>query len=127
MTNHHPSNHQMKIGFSAVVRTEQTRQIGTFAKIADAIARMGARIGAVDVHRVSQKSSLRDISIDVTDEEHLGRVLDEIGKIEGTRIVEVSDRTFLAHLGGKIEVVGRIPVNNRDALSRVYTPGVARV
>jgi malate dehydrogenase (oxaloacetate-decarboxylating) len=117
----------MKIGFSAIVRVEQTRQIGTFAKIADAIARAGGRIGAVDVHRVSQKAALRDISIDVTDEDHLQRVLDEIARVEGTRIVDVSDRTFLAHLGGKIEVVGRIPVNNRDALSRVYTPGVARV
>ena len=121
------TNNQMKIGFSAIVRVEQARQIGTFAKIADAIARAGGRIGAVDVHRVSQKSALRDISVDVTDEGHLQRVLDEIAKVEGTRIVDVSDRTFLAHLGGKIEVAGRIPVNNRDALSRVYTPGVARV
>ena len=120
-------NYQVKIGFSAIVRVEQTRQIGTFAKIADAIAREGGRIGAVDVHRISQKAALRDISIDVTDEDHLGRVLAEISKIDGTRIVDVSDRTFLAHLGGKIEVKPRIAVNNRDALSRVYTPGVARV
>jgi malate dehydrogenase (oxaloacetate-decarboxylating) len=121
------SNNQMKIGFSAIIRIEQARQIGTFAKIADAIARAGGRIGAVDVHRVSQKAALRDVSVDVGDEDHLQRVLDEIGKVDGIRIVDVSDRTFLAHLGGKIEVVGRIPVNNRDALSRVYTPGVARV
>src|SRR5579859_3872310 len=121
------SNNQMKIGFSAIVRIEQTRQIGTFAKIADAIARAGGRIGAVDVHRVSQKAALRDVSVDVSDEDHLQRVLDEIGKVDGIRIVDVSDRTFLAHLGGKIEVLGRIPLNNRDALSRVYTPGVARV
>jgi malate dehydrogenase (oxaloacetate-decarboxylating) len=121
------SNNQMKIGFSAIVRVEQTRQIGTFAKVADAIARAGGRIGAVDVHRVNRQSAMRDISVDVTDEDHLQRVLDEIAKVDGIRIVDVSDQTFLAHLGGKIEVVGRISVNNRDALSRVYTPGVARV
>ncbi len=121
------SENKMKIGFSAVIRIEQTRLIGTFAKIADAIARSGGRIGAVDVHRVSQRSAMRDVTVDVTDEDHLKRVLDEIGAVEGIHIVDVSDQTFLAHLGGKIEVVGRIPVNNRDALSRVYTPGVARV
>ncbi len=117
----------MKIGFTAVVRVEQTRQIGTFAKIAEAIARVGGRIGAVDVHRVGRNSALRDITVDVSDEEHLARVLDEIRAVDGIRIVDVSDRTFLDHLGGKIEVVGRIPINSRDALSRVYTPGVARV
>lgn len=117
----------MKIGFSAVVRIEATTQLGTFAKVAEAIAATGGRIGAVDVHRVSRKSAIRDISIDVTDEDHLRLVLEALGRVPGIRVVHVSDRTFLAHLGGKIEVVPRIPVNNRDALSRVYTPGVARV
>jgi malate dehydrogenase (oxaloacetate-decarboxylating) len=123
----HASAHDMKIGFSATIRVEQVRRIGTFAKVAEAIAQSGGRIGAVDVHRVNQKTALRDISVDVTDEDHLQRVLDAIRAVEGTRIVDTSDRTFLDHLGGKIEVVGRIPVNSRDALSRVYTPGVARV
>jgi malate dehydrogenase (oxaloacetate-decarboxylating) len=118
---------QMKIGFSAVVRIEQTSQIGTFAKVAAAIAQTGGRIGAVDVHRANRKSAIRDIAIDVTDEEHLQRVLDALRTIAGIRMFGVSDDTFLAHLGGKIDVVGRVPVNNRDGLSRVYTPGVARV
>jgi len=117
----------MKIGFTAVVRVEQSRQIGTFAKIADAIARTGGRIGAVDVSQATRHSAVRDITIEVGDEDHLKRVVAEIAAIEGTHVVDVSDRTFLAHLGGKIEVLGRIPLNNRDALSRVYTPGVARV
>ena len=117
----------MKIGFSAVIRVEQTRQIGTFAKIADAIARTGGRIGAVDVSQATRRSAVRDITVEVGDEDHLKRVVAEIAAIEGTHVVDVSDRTFLAHLGGKIEVLGRIPLNNRDALSRVYTPGVARV
>jgi malate dehydrogenase (oxaloacetate-decarboxylating) len=120
-------NERLQIGFSAVVRIEATTQIGTFAKVAEAIAQTGGRIGAVDVHRVSRKSAIRDITIDVADESHLQRILDALKVIEGIRIVNVSDQTFLAHLGGKIEVVPRIPVNNRDALSRVYTPGVARV
>jgi len=117
----------MKIGFSTVVRIEQSTQIGTFAKVAEAIAQAGGRIGAVDVNRVGRKAAIRDITIDVTDEDHLARIVDLLVKIEGVRVINVSDQTFLAHLGGKIEVVGRQPVKSRDALSRVYTPGVARV
>ncbi|HLZ10697.1 MAG TPA: NADP-dependent malic enzyme, partial [Chloroflexota bacterium] len=36
-------------------------------------------------------------------------------------------RTFLRHLGGKIEVRSKIPVKTRDDLTMAYTPGVARV
>src|SRR5579863_1371125 len=118
---------RMKIGFSAIVRIEATTQLGTFAKVADAIATAGGRIGAVDVHRVGRKSAFRDISIDVTDESQLDAVIEALKRIDGIRVVNVSDQTFLAHLGGKIEVVPRIPVSSRDALSRVYTPGVARI
>ncbi|HLJ84478.1 MAG TPA: NAD-dependent malic enzyme [Candidatus Eremiobacteraceae bacterium] len=118
---------QMKIGFSTIVRIEQITALGTFAHVAQVIAEMGGRIGAVDVYRVGKKTVLRDISIDVQDEDHLAIVVAAIGKIEGVRVVNVSDRTFLAHLGGKIEITPRMPVTNREILSRVYTPGVARV
>ncbi|MBC5826295.1 MAG: NAD-dependent malic enzyme, partial [Candidatus Eremiobacteraeota bacterium] len=118
---------QLRIGFSTVVRIEQPTALGTFAHIASAIAQAGGRIGAVDVNRVSRKSVIRDISIDVSDEEQLGSVLAALSAVAGIRIVHVSDPTFLAHIGGKIEVVPRMPVNNREILSRVYTPGVARV
>ena len=43
------------------------------------------------------------------------------------RVIDVSDRTFLIHLGGKIEVVSKIPLKTRADLSMAYTPGVARV
>ena len=118
---------QLKIGFSAIVRVDAPTQLGTFAHVAALIAEAGGRIGAVDVNRVSRKRAIRDISIDVADEDQLNAIVSELGKIEGVRVVNVSDRTFLAHLGGKIEVNPRMPVNNREALSRVYTPGVARV
>jgi malate dehydrogenase (oxaloacetate-decarboxylating) len=118
---------RLKIGFTSIVRIEAPTQLGTFAKIAAVIADLGGRIGAVDVHRIGTKRAIRDISIDVADEDQLDAVVAAIATIDGVRVVNVSDRTFLAHLGGKIEVVPRIPVNNREVLSRVYTPGVARV
>jgi malate dehydrogenase (oxaloacetate-decarboxylating) len=117
----------MKIGFSTIVRIEQITALGTFANVAHAIAESGGRIGAVDVNRVGKKTVLRDISIDVQDEDHLHAVVAALRSVGGVRVINVSDRTFLAHLGGKIEVVPRMPVNNREILSRVYTPGVARV
>jgi malate dehydrogenase (oxaloacetate-decarboxylating) len=117
----------MKIGFSTIVRIEQITALGTFANVAHAIAESGGRIGAVDVNRVGKKTVLRDISIDVQDEDHLHAVVAGLRTVGGVRVINVSDRTFLAHLGGKIEVVPRMPVNNREILSRVYTPGVARV
>jgi malate dehydrogenase (oxaloacetate-decarboxylating) len=117
----------MKIGFSTIVRIEQITALGTFANVAHAIAESGGRIGAVDVNRVGKKTVLRDISIDVQDEDHLHVVVAALRNVGGVRVINVSDRTFLAHLGGKIEVVPRMPVNNREILSRVYTPGVARV
>jgi len=120
-------SHQMKIGFSTIVRIEQITALGTFANVAHAIAESGGRIGAVDVNRVGKKTVLRDISIDVQDEDHLHVVVAALRNVGGVRVINVSDRTFLAHLGGKIEVVPRMPVNNREILSRVYTPGVARV
>src|SRR5450755_236152 len=117
----------MKIGFSTIVRIEQTTALGTFANVAQTIAQTGGRIGAVDVHRVGKKTVLRDISIDVQGDDHLATVIAALRLVDGVRVVNVSDRTFLAHLGGKIEVTPRMPVNNREILSRVYTPGVARV
>jgi len=117
----------MKIGFSSIVRIEQITALGTFANVAHAIAETGGRIGAVDVNRVGKKTVLRDISIDVQDDDHLLAVVAALRNVDGVRVINVSDRTFLAHLGGKIEVVPRMPVNNREILSRVYTPGVARV
>jgi malate dehydrogenase (oxaloacetate-decarboxylating) len=117
----------LKIAFSSIVRIEAPTALGTFASIAAAIADAGARIGAVDVSRVGTKRAIRDISIDVSDEDHLHKVVADIAKIEGVRIIHVTDRTFLAHLGGKIEVNPKIAVTNREILSRVYTPGVARV
>ena len=117
----------LKIGFSSIVRIEAPTTIGTFAHIASAIAEAGGRIGAVDVSRVGMKRAIRDISIDVADEDHLHKVVEAISRIDGVRVMHLTDRTFLAHLGGKIEINPKIPVTNREILSRVYTPGVARV
>src|SRR5438477_274607 len=70
---------------------------------------------------------VRDITVAAHDEPHARRIQERVGGLPGVKVVNVSDRTFLLHLGGKIEVVSRVPVKTRDDLSMVYTPGVARV
>lgn len=82
---------------------------------------------AIDVIQASGHITVRDITITVTDSVDIGKITDAVKNLKGVRLVNVSDRTFLPHLGGKIETQPKIPIQNRDDLSRVYTPDVARV
>ncbi|OXM84570.1 NAD-dependent malic enzyme [Paenibacillus rigui] len=107
-----------------VVRLELTGV--SFGDAATAIGNAGGDIFSIDVIRSGEASSIRDITIEVRDSQET-QVIDSLKAIEGVRIIHVSDRTFLAHIGGKISVESKIPVKNRDDLSRVYTPGVARI
>ena len=68
-----------------------------------------------------------DVTCNASDAEHADAIVDELARVPGVTVRKVSDRTFLMHLGGKLEVNPRVPLKNRDDLSRAYTPGVARV
>jgi malate dehydrogenase (oxaloacetate-decarboxylating) len=96
-------------------------------KVTSAIGKAGGDIGAIDLVEASPALMVRDITFKASDERHGQRVVDRIKGVDGVSVVAVSDRTFLMHLGGKIEVKGKIPVKTRDDLSMAYTPGVARV
>ncbi|WP_188883274.1 NAD-dependent malic enzyme [Alicyclobacillus cellulosilyticus] len=98
-----------------------------FSQVAAAIADAGGDIVALDTVHVGRHAVLRDITVNLRREEDGEQVLAALRNHPGVRVVHVSDRTFLVHLGGKIEVQAKTPVKNRDDLSRVYTPGVARV
>jgi malate dehydrogenase (oxaloacetate-decarboxylating) len=97
-----------------------------FGEVASAISRAGGDITSIDVIRPGQESSIRDITVHVADQTEL-QVVDTLQLLDGIRLINVSDRTFLVHLGGKISIQPNLPIKNRDDLSRVYTPGVARV
>ncbi len=113
--------------YSITIRLEIVNQVGMFGKIATAIGEMGGDIGAVDIVRVGKGIMVRDFTVNARDELHEKEIVDAIKKIDGVRVIHVTDRTFLLHHGGKIEIHNKIPVKNRNDLSRVYTPGVARV
>ncbi|MDD9272289.1 NAD-dependent malic enzyme [Paenibacillus sp. GCM10023248] len=114
-------------GTSVIVRLEIHKELVTFGKIATAIGDAGGDIVAIDVTRASKTTTTRDITVNVNDPEHTEAIVKVLKSIPGVRIINVSDQTFLMHLGGKIEVTPKVPIKNRDDLSRVYTPGVARV
>jgi malate dehydrogenase (oxaloacetate-decarboxylating) len=112
--------------YSLIVRIRIVNTPGMLGKVTSAIGAEGGDIGAIDIVEVGREVT-RDISFKASDEAHGERITDRIRGIEGVTVVHVSDRTFLMHLGGKIEIKGRVAVKTRDDLSMAYTPGVARV
>jgi malate dehydrogenase (oxaloacetate-decarboxylating) len=113
--------------YSMTVRLEIMNRPGMLGLVTSAIGKAGGDIGAIDLVQVGKSTVTRDITFKARDEKHGGQVIDRLKAVSGVKVVNVSDRTFLMHLGGKIEVKGKVPVKNRDDLSMAYTPGVARV
>lgn len=113
--------------YSVTVRLEILSQLGIFSRIATVIGEKGGDIGAVDTVRAGKGFTIRDFTVNARDENHEKEIVDAVRKIDGVRVIHVTDRTFLQHLGGKIEIHPKVPVKNRTDLSRIYTPGVARV
>jgi malate dehydrogenase (oxaloacetate-decarboxylating) len=113
--------------FSLTIRVEIAHTPGMLGKVAGAIGDAGGTIGAVDLVEVKDDVLLRDITVDAADSAHWDAIRGAIDAIEGAKVIDTTDRTFLAHVGGKIEMHNKIPVKSRDDLSMAYTPGVARV
>jgi malate dehydrogenase (oxaloacetate-decarboxylating) len=116
----------MAANTSIIMRIELNKTMGSFAQIAGVIAQAGGDIIAVDVIRAGKQSTIRDITVDLQGLP-ASQISDAVKAVEGIQLINVSDPTFLAHLGGKIEITPKMPIKTRDDLSKVYTPGVARV
>jgi len=110
-----------------IIRLHFQKNLITFSEIAKVIGEVGGDIIGIDVISTSKSQTVRDITITVKNQKHGQNVMDVLGLLKGVKVISVSDRTFLLHLGGKIEVTPKNPIKNRDDLSRVYTPGVAQV
>jgi malate dehydrogenase (oxaloacetate-decarboxylating) len=113
--------------YSVTIRVEIENRIGMFAKIATAISSAGGDLGSVDIVRVERGKIIRDVTVNAQNEEHEKAIVQAIKTVVGVKVLRVMDRTFFAHEGGKIEVRNKLPVRDRNDLSKVYTPGVARV
>ena len=113
--------------YSLTVRAAIENRVGMFSRIANAISQAGGDMGAIDIVRVEKGQIIRDITVNARDEQHEKKIVSSIRNVEGVKVLRVMDRTFSAHEGGKIEIHNKVRVKDREDLSKVYTPGVARV
>lgn len=121
------SDIQTSVSYSFTMRVHIENKPGKLANILNAIADEKGDPGAVDVVKVEGAYKVRDITVSARDEAHADAIVKAVKKIEGIKVRNVSDRVFLLHLGGKISIKNKVPVDTRDALSMAYTPGVGRV
>lgn len=110
-----------------VLRLEMDKDSTTFGRIATAIGASGGDIVAVDVSGTSKTTTIRDLTVNISETHRKELIVSALNKLPGVHVLQVSDQTFLMHLGGKIEVTPKMTIKTRDDLSRVYTPGVANV
>lgn len=113
--------------YSLTLRVRLSSRAGTLGQLATAIGRAGGDIDAIDIVSVASDFVVRDITVNAASIEHGESIVAAVRDIDGIEVINVSDRTFLMHLGGKIEVVSKMPLKTRADLSMAYTPGVARV
>jgi malate dehydrogenase (oxaloacetate-decarboxylating) len=113
--------------YSVTLRVEFPHRAGSLGQILTAVGDAGGIVGAVDIIQIGGERSTRDVTVNARDSEHARQIADAIDALPEVRVTDFSDRTFLFHLGGKIEVKSKTPVRTRDDLSMAYTPGVARV
>lgn len=113
--------------YSLTLRVKIHNKPGQLGKIATAIGIAGGDIEGIDIVSVGKDFLIRDLTVNAASENHDEQIISAVRDIDGVEVVNVSDRTFLMHLGGKIETVSKMPLKTRSDLSMAYTPGVARV
>lgn len=113
--------------YSLTLRVRIQNQPGKLGEITTAIGKAGGDIEGIDIVSVGKDFLIRDITVNAASETQDKEIVSSLQDIDGVEVVNVSDRTFLMHLGGKIEMVSKIPLKTRSDLSMAYTPGVARI
>ena len=113
--------------YSITMRLEIQNKVGMLGKVTTAIGTVGGDIGAVDLSGHGKGTVIRDVTARANGIEHAQKIINAVKEIPGVKVINVSDRTFLMHLGGKIELHPKVAIKTRNDLSMAYTPGVARV
>jgi malate dehydrogenase (oxaloacetate-decarboxylating) len=114
-------------GYGITIRVDGAASAQPVSEITQAISTAGASITALDVVESVLDRVVIDVTCDAIDADHAEVITEALSKNPNLNVRKVSDRTFLLHLGGKIEVFSKVPLKTRDDLSRAYTPGVARI
>ncbi|MEQ4718710.1 NAD-dependent malic enzyme [Nonomuraea sp. B19D2] len=115
------------VSYSITVRLEVPAGGKAVSHLTHAVESAGGVVTALDVSNAGHEKLRIDVTCAARDTDHAQSIVDQLEAVEGVVIHKVSDRTFLMHLGGKIEMMSKVPLRNRDELSMAYTPGVARV
>jgi malate dehydrogenase (oxaloacetate-decarboxylating) len=113
--------------YSITVRLEVPAHGSAVSEITRAVEHAGGVVSALDVSSAAHDRLKVDVTCAAADTAHADGIVAALRDINGVSVHKVSDRTFLMHLGGKIEMRSKVPLRNRDDLSMAYTPGVARV
>src|ERR671929_1172802 len=113
--------------YSLTLRVRLSSRAGSLGELTTAIGKAGGDIGAIDIVTVANDYIIRDITVSSASTKHGEQIVEAVKHVDGVELLQVSDPTFLMHLGGKIEVVSKVPLKTRADLSMAYTPGVARV
>ena len=114
-------------GYGITIRVEGEPSLNPVATITSIITNEGANITALDVVESVHNLVVLDVTCDTMNSDHAEKIAQAIQKNNALKVRKVSDRTFLLHLGGKLEIQAKVPLKTRDDLSRAYTPGVARI
>jgi len=118
---------QPSISYSITVRLELPAGGTAISRLTTAVEKAGGIVTALDVTASGHDRLRIDVTCAASDTDHAQDIVEALRALEGVVVHKVSDRTFLMHLGGTIEMASKHPIRNRDDLSMVYTPGVARV
>lgn len=115
------------VQYSITIRLEAPAKNTAVSELTSIIELAGGSVTAVDVNHSDAERVRVDLTCACTNSDHATEIVESLKKIEGVVVGKVSDRTFLAHLGGKLTIESKLPIRNRDDLSLIYTPGVARI
>ncbi|MBI9115970.1 NAD-dependent malic enzyme [Sanguibacter suaedae] len=120
-------NSAPSVSSSITVRLEVQARPTAVSELTTAIEQTGGIVTALDVTASGNERIRVDLTCATRGDEHAGTIVDALRALPGVDVGPVSDRTFLLHLGGKLQIESKVPIRNRDDLSMIYTPGVARV
>ncbi len=115
------------VSHTFIMRLRYPNRIGMFARVIGTIGKCGGDLGAVDIVTPDAQLMTRDVTVRARDGEHQEEIVAAVRHLPDVKVVNVSDRVFLLHLGGKLAIHNKVPLTTRDTLSMAYTPGVARV
>ncbi|KPQ39840.1 MAG: malate dehydrogenase (oxaloacetate-decarboxylating) MaeA [Phormidium sp. OSCR] len=113
--------------YSLTLRFRLPNRAGMLAGVVGSIASVGGNLGQIDLVEQSRYTSIRDVTVDASSTEHAERIVQSVKALAEIELLEVYDRTFNLHRGGKIRIESRLPLKHQSDLAMAYTPGVGRI